>query len=207
MLGRGKGGDVSDHRDTEAAWAYCPSSSSGAPLELIKVTESNDYPEREAAFGEEWAPMDGTWLTFSGVTGLWEEKRGGNFWGYGSAYEFAEDVFCFDPLLGKRLLCDEGVGREFWPVEVSDVEVLEEMGISWQESLARCVAAVPSWRRGDSLLCVPELLRIDFGRWCCELDDSGVFENGPLMGTSAFRAVVRECAAHVRRIPWARAGC
>ena len=198
---------MSDHRDTEAAWVYCPSSPNGAPLELIKVTESNEYPEHEAAFEEKWVPMDGAWLTFSGSAGLWVEKRGGNFWGYGSAYEFAEDVFCFDPLLGKRLLCDEGMGRELWSVEVGDVEVLEEMGVSWQESLARCVAAVPSWRRGDSLLCVPELLRIDFGRWCCDLDDSGVFENGPLMGTSTFRAVVRECASRVRRIPWARAGC
>lgn len=91
--------------------------------------------------------------------------------------------------------CDEAAGREFWPVAVSDVETLEEMGDSWPEALARCMAGIPARRRGDSFLCVPELPRVGFGQWCCALEDVGVFEGGPLVGTPAFREVIRECAA------------
>lgn len=192
-----------DGEDAEAAWVYCPGPPSRAPIELLRVIASGEAPEVGDAPDGGCVPMDGKWIVFSGEAGQWDEEQGGNFWGYGNAYEFAEGVFLFDPLLGRRLQCDEEAGREFWPVAVSDVETLEEMGGSWPESLARCMAAIPARRRGDSFLRVPELLRVDFGRWCCALEDASVFEGGPLVGTPAFREVVRECAARMRLVPWA----
>lgn len=192
-----------DREDVEAAWVYCSGLQVSAPLELLRVIESDEAPECGANLDDKCVPMDGAWLTFSGETGLWHEERGGSFWGYDNVYEYAEDVFRFDPVSGRKYLGGGG-GREFWPIAASDVEALEEMGDSWQESLARCLAAVPRWRRRDGLLRVPELMRVDFGRWCCLVEDSGTLERGPIVGTREFREVVRECACQTRLIPWAR---
>lgn len=191
--------------DVEAAWVYCPIASRDTPIELVRVTESHEPPKSSDAFGEGCVPMDGSWLRFSSKDGAWLEERGGNFWGYANAYEYAEDVFRFDPLHGRKYLggCE---GRELWPIAGDDAETLEEMGEFWAESLARCLAAVPGSVRGNALLRVPELLRVDFGRWCCLVEDSGAFERGPIVGTKAFREVVGECAAQMRLIPWARGG-
>lgn len=193
---------MSGYDDVEAAWVYCPIPSRDTPIELVRVAESHEPPEPSDGFFVGYAPMDGSWLRFSSKDGAWLEERGGNFWGYANAYEYAEDVFRFDPLYGRKYLggCE---GRELWPVAGDDAETLGEMGESWAESLARCLAAVPGSTRGSALLRVPELLRVDFGRWCRLVEDSGAFERGPIGGTKAFREVVWECAAWTRHIPWA----
>lgn len=80
---------------------YCPSPPSRVPIDLLRVMASGEAPEVGDAPDGGCVPMDGKWIVFSGEAGQWGEERGGNFWGYGNAYEFARESF-------SSILCWEG---------------------------------------------------------------------------------------------------